>query len=158
MKKIISVALALLLVITSYSQPITSTEIDSLVERTMKVFNVPGIAVAIVKDDQVIHSKGYGVSSIATGKKTDENTLFAIASNSKAFTSAALGILVDEGKLTWNTKVIDIIPEFRLYNSYVTEDFNIKDLLTHRSGMGLGAGDLMMWPEFGIIYKTGYHT
>jgi len=147
MRKIILTTLALLLVFSAYSQPITSPEIDSLVERTMKVFNVPGIAVAIVKDDQVIHLKGYGVSSIATGKKTDENTLFAIASNSKAFTSAALGILVDEGKLTWNTKVIDIIPEFRLYNSYVTEDFNIKDLLTHRSGMGLGAGDLMMWPD-----------
>jgi CubicO group peptidase (beta-lactamase class C family) len=113
----------------------------------MQVFNVPGIAVAVVKDDQVIHSKGYGVSSMATGKKMDENTLFAIASNSKAFTAAALGILVDEGKLSWNTKVIDIIPEFRLYNSYVTEDFNIKDLLTHRSGMGLGAGDLMVWPD-----------
>ncbi len=149
--------LALLMVISAYSQPITSPEIDSLVNLTMKVFNVPGIAVAVVKDDKVIHMKGYGVSSIATGKKTDENTLFAIASNSKAFTSAALGILVDEGKLTWSTKVIDIIPEFRLYNAYVTEDFNIKDLLTHRSGMGLGAGDLMMWPDFGIIFKTGYH-
>ncbi len=147
MKKIISTTLVLLLVISAYSQPITSPQIDSLVNLTMKVFNVPGIAVAVVKDDKVIHLKGYGVSSIATGKKTDENTLFAIASNSKAFTTAALGILVDEGKLTWNTKVIDIIPEFRLYNSYVTEDFNIKDLLTHRSGLGLGAGDLMMWPD-----------
>jgi CubicO group peptidase (beta-lactamase class C family) len=147
MKSILSIMLALLMVISAYSQPITSPEIDSLVNLTMKVFNVPGIAVAVVKDDKVIHMKGYGVSSIATGKKTDENTLFAIASNSKAFTSAALGILIDEGKLTWNTRVIDIIPEFRLYNPYVTEDFNIKDLLTHRSGLGLGAGDLMMWPD-----------
>ena len=147
MKKFFLTTLVLLLVISVYSQPITSPQIDSLVNLTMKVFNVPGIAVAVVKDDMVIHLKGYGVSSIATGKKMDENTLFGIASNSKAFTSAALGILVDEGKLTWNTKVIDIIPEFRLYNSYVTEDFNIKDLLTHRSGLGLGAGDLMMWPD-----------
>jgi CubicO group peptidase (beta-lactamase class C family) len=107
----------------------------------------------VVKDDQVVHMKGYGVSSIATGKKTDENTLFAIASNSKAFTSAALGILVDEGKLKWDTKVIDIIPEFRLYNAYVTEDFNIKDLLSHRSGMGLGAGDLMLWPDSSSFTK-----
>ncbi len=147
MKKLLSAVLLLLLVISGYAQPIKSSEIDKLVEQTMQVFNVPGIAVAVVKDGQVIHSKGYGVSSIATGKKMDENTLFAIASNSKAFTSAALGILVDEGKISWNTKVIDIIPEFRLYNSYVTEDFNIKDLLTHRSGMGLGAGDLMVWPD-----------
>jgi CubicO group peptidase (beta-lactamase class C family) len=147
MKKIISLSLMLLVYITVYSQPLTSKEIDRITEQTMQAFNVPGIAVAVIKDDKVVHMKGYGVSSIATGKKMDENTLFGIASNSKAFTSAALGILIDEGKLTWETRVTDIIPEFRLYNSYVTEDFNIKDLLTHRSGMGLGAGDLMMWPD-----------
>jgi len=147
MKKLLSSAFFLLLFISAYSQPIKSSEIDRLVEHTMQAFNVPGISVAVIKDDQVIHAKGYGVSSIATGKKMDENTLFAIASNTKAFTSAALGILVDEGKITWNTKVTDIIPEFRLYNPYVTEDFNLKDLLTHRSGMGLGAGDLMIWPD-----------
>lgn len=113
----------------------------------MKTFDVPGIAVAIVKDDKVIHSKGYGVRSLKTMQKTDENTLFAIASNSKAFTAAALGILVDEGKLKWNDRVIDYIPEFRMYNPYVTEEFTIKDLLTHRSGLGLGAGDLMIWPD-----------
>ena len=72
MKKIILTTLVLLLVISVYSQPITSPQIDSLVNLTMKVFNVPGIAVAVVKDDKVIHLKGYGVSSIATGKKTDE--------------------------------------------------------------------------------------
>ncbi len=147
MKKTLTLSLMLFIFIAAWSQPLTTDQIDKLAEQTMKAFNVPGIAVAVVKDDRVIHMKGYGVSSITTGKKMDENTLFAIASNSKAFTSAALGILIDEGKLTWNTKVIDIIPEFRLYNSYVTEDFNIKDLLTHRSGMGLGAGDLMMWPD-----------
>lgn len=128
-------------------QPLSEKKIDRLTERVMQEFNVPGIAVAVVKDDRVVHLKGYGVRSIATGEKTDEHTLFAIASNTKAFTSAALGILVDEGKLRWDTKVTDIIPEFRLYNSYVTEDFMIKDLLTHRSGMGLGAGDLMSWPD-----------
>jgi len=147
MKRIISLLLMLTMCIISWSQPLKSENIDNLVIRTMETFNVPGIAVAVIKDDNVVHMKGYGVSSINTGKKTDENTLFAIASNSKAFTSAALGILIDEGKLTWETKVTDIIPEFRLYNSYVTEDFNIKDLLTHRSGMGLGAGDLMLWPD-----------
>jgi len=147
MKKLFSVSLLLLIIVSVYSQPLTSPQIDKLVEQTMQAFDVPGIAVAVVKDDKVIHMKGYGVRSIATGQKMDENTLFAIASNSKAFTAAALGILIDEGKLTWNTKVTDIIPEFRLYNPYVTEDFNIKDLLTHRSGMGLGAGDLMMWPD-----------
>ena len=127
-------------------QVISSHEIDSLVELTMKTFEVPGIAVAVVKDDQVIHMKGYGFRSLDTKQKVDENTLFAIASNSKAFTSAALAILVDEKKLKWNDKVIDYIPEFRLYDPYVTSEFTITDLLTHRSGLGLGAGDLMIWP------------
>ncbi len=132
---------------SSFAQQITSAEIDKLVERTMATFNVPGIAVAVVKDGKVIHSKGYGLRSLVTMQKTDENTLFAIASNSKAFTSAALGILVDDGKLKWSDRVIDYIPEFRMYNAYVTEEFTIKDLLTHRSGLGLGAGDLMVWPD-----------
>jgi CubicO group peptidase (beta-lactamase class C family) len=147
MKKIILLAIVTLTCSVLWSQPLTTKDIDRVVETTMQEFNVPGIAVAVVKDDEVIHMKGYGVASIATGSRTDENTLFGIASNSKAFTAAALAILVDEGKLAWETKVIDVIPEFRLYSSYVTEDFNIKDLLTHRSGMGLGAGDLMLWPD-----------
>jgi CubicO group peptidase (beta-lactamase class C family) len=129
------------------AQVITSAQIDSLTELTLKTFDVPGIAVAVVKDGKIIHAKGYGVRSLRTMQKVDENTLFGIASNSKAFTSAALGMLVDEGKLKWNDKVTDYIPEFKMYNPYVTEEFTIKDLLTHRSGLGLGAGDLMMFPD-----------
>ncbi len=127
-------------------QAITSTEVDALAERTLKAFDVPGIAVAIIKDGKVVHLKGYGLRSLGSPEKVDENTLFGIASNSKAFTAATLGILVDEGKLKWDDRVIDYIPEFRMYNAYVTEEFTIKDLLTHRSGLGLGAGDLMFWP------------
>jgi CubicO group peptidase (beta-lactamase class C family) len=130
-----------------FSQPLNSSQIDTLVERTLKAFDVPGIAVAVVKDGKVIHSKGYGIRSLNTKQRVDENTLFGIASNSKAFTSAALGILIDEGKLKWDDKVRDYIPEFKLYNPYVTEEFTIRDLLTHRSGMGLGAGDLMFFPD-----------
>jgi CubicO group peptidase (beta-lactamase class C family) len=128
-------------------QPLSSRSIDSLVERTLKTFDVPGIAVAIIKDGKVIHSKGYGVRSLNTGLPVDENTLFGIASNSKAFTTAALGILVDEGKLKWDDKVRQYIPEFRMYDPYVTEEFTVRDLLTHRSGLGLGAGDLMFFPD-----------
>lgn len=131
---------------SALAQAITSPEVDELVERTLKTFDVPGIAVSIVKDGKVIHSKGYGVRTLGSAEKIDENTLFGIASNSKAFTAATLGILVDEGKLKWDDKVIDYIPEFRMYSPYVTEEFTIKDLLTHRSGLGLGAGDLMFWP------------
>ena len=90
----------------------SSASIDSLVEKTLTTFDVPGIAVAVVKDGKIIHVKGYGVRSLNTKQKVDEHTLFGIASNSKAFTVAALGILIDEGKLDWNDKVADIIPEF----------------------------------------------
>lgn len=128
-------------------QPISSHQIDSVVELTMKTFDVPGIAVAVVKDGKIIHEKGYGVRSLNTMQKTDEHTLFGIASNSKAFTVASLGILVDEGKLKWDDRVTDYIPAFKLYAPYVTEDFTIRDLTTHRSGLGLGAGDLMIWPD-----------
>ena len=133
--------------LTTYAQVITSPQIDSLVEKTLHSFDVPGIAVAVVKDGKLIHAKGYGVRSLNTNQKVDENTLFGIASNSKAFTVAALGILIDEGKLKWDDKVNDYIPEFKLYDPYVTEAFTIRDLLTHRSGMGLGAGDLMIFPD-----------
>jgi CubicO group peptidase (beta-lactamase class C family) len=129
------------------TQPLTTGAIDSLVTRTLKTFDVPGIAVCIIKDGKVIHSKGYGVRSLDTRQPMDENTLFGIASNSKAFTTAALGMLVDEGKLNWDDKVRKYIPEFKLYDPYVTEEFTIRDLLCHRSGMGLGAGDLMFFPD-----------
>src|SRR6187399_838747 len=130
-----------------FSQQLSGSQIDSLTERAMKAFDVPGIAVAVIKDGKVIHSKGYGVRSLNSKEKVDENTLFGIASNSKLFTAAALGILVDEGKLKWDDKVSDYIPEFKLYDPYVTAEFTIKDLLTHRSGLGLGAGDLMFFPD-----------
>ncbi len=132
------------------AQALTSDQIDSVVNKTLTTFNVPGIAVGIVKDGKLIHAKGYGVRSIKNNLKVDENTLFGIASNSKAFTAAALGMLVDQGKITWDTKVTDIIPEFKLYDAYVTQEFTIRDLLTHRSGLGLGAGDLMIFPDSNV--------
>lgn len=150
MKKSLHVLLTtvfILYVVVLRSQPVSSAKIDSVANLVLKTFDVPGIAVAVVKDDKIIHAKGYGVRSLSNMKKVDAKTIFGIASNSKAFTVAALGMLVDEGKLTWETKVTDIIPEFRLYSPYVTEEFTVKDLLTHRSGLGLGAGDLMIWPD-----------
>ncbi len=128
-------------------QPLSSSAIDSLVERALRAFEVPGIAVCVIKDGKIIHSKGYGVRSLNTRQPMDENTLFGIASNSKAFTTAALGMLVDEGRLNWDDKVRKYIPEFRLFDPYVTEEFTVRDLLCHRSGLGLGAGDLMFFPD-----------
>jgi CubicO group peptidase (beta-lactamase class C family) len=127
--------------------PIKSLDIDRLVERTMAIYHVPGIAVAVVKDGKHVFAKGYGVREIGLPGKVDADTLFAIASNTKAFTTAALATLVDEGKLHWDDKVIDYLPEFRLYDAYVTREFTVRDLVTHRSGLGLGAGDLLFFPN-----------
>lgn len=136
------------------AQILSSNQIDSLVEKTLTTFNVPGIAVSVIKDGRIIHLKGYGVRSIKTNKKVDENTLFGVASNTKAFTAAAIGMLIDEKKITWDTKVTDVIPEFKMYDAYVTSEFTIRDLLTHRSGLGLGAGDLMIWPDSSTVTKN----
>jgi CubicO group peptidase (beta-lactamase class C family) len=133
--------------VIAQTQPISAKQIDSLTALVLKTFNVPGIAVGVVKNGKLIHSKGYGVSNLNTGKKVDENTLFGVASNSKAMTAAVLGQLVDEGKIKWDDRVTDYIPEFKMYDPYVTDAFTIRDLLTHRSGLGLGAGDLMMFPD-----------
>ncbi|MFH6771457.1 serine hydrolase [Gaetbulibacter aestuarii] len=132
---------------------VSSQDIDALVERALDSFAVAGVAVAVVKDGKIVHEKGYGMQSIESKKEVDEHTNFGIASNSKAFTTAALAILVEEGKLAWTDPVVKYIPEFTMYNPYVKENFNIQDLLTHRSGLGLGIGDLMMFPDgsdFGI--------
>ena len=139
--------LLLLFVFGSAFAQITSNEVDDLVDEAMNKFNVAGVAVGIVKDGKIIHAKGYGVKSVSTKENVDKNTNFAIASNSKAFTTTALAILVEEGKIGWHDKVVDHIPEFKMYNAYVTENFNIQDLLTHRSGLGLGVGDLMFFPD-----------
>ncbi len=158
MKKILySIVISILLFSTAncaVPQAITPAEIDKLVEKTMTTFDVPGIAVAIVKDGKMLFSKGYGVRSLKTGQPVDEHTLFGIASNTKAFTATALGMLIDEGKLRWDDKVVDYLPDFVLYDPYVTKDFTIRDLLTHRSGMGLGAGDLMIWPDGSDFTRT----
>ncbi|QXQ05380.1 serine hydrolase [Sphingosinicellaceae bacterium] len=122
------------------------TRIDAVVKRAMATFDVPGIAVAIVKDGKVVFAKGYGVRTAGQPAPVTPDTIFQIGSNTKAFTAAALAILVDEGKLKWDDKVIDHLPDFRMYDPYVTREFTIRDLLTHRSGLGLGAGDLMFVP------------
>lgn len=140
------ILLTALFSVYSFSQ-INTAKFDSLVTVSLNTFHVPGMAVAIIKDGKIIHSKGYGISSIKTNNKVDENTLFGIASNSKAFTCAAISILIEQKKINWDDKVIQYLPNFKMYNDYVTEEFTIRDLLTHRSGLGLGAGDLMLFPK-----------
>lgn len=129
------------------AMPIAAAAIDRTVARAIQSFKVPGMAVGIVKDRKVIYAKGYGVRELGKPAPVDIDTLFQIGSNTKAFTAAALAILVDEHKIRWDDKVIDYVPEFRLYDPYVTREFTLRDLLSHRSGLGTGAGDLMFYPN-----------
>ncbi len=121
-------------------------ELDAQVERVRKTFDVPGIAVAIVKDGQIVLERGYGVREIGKPEPVTATTPFAIASNTKAFTAASLSILADAGKLRMDDRVVDHLPGFRMSNDYVTGEMRIRDLLAHRSGLSLGAGDLLFWP------------
>lgn len=153
----VSIWLFLLLSVDSSAQ-VSTAKIDSLMNDAVTRLNVAGASIAVVKDGKVIHQKGYGLQSVETKLPVTELTNFQIASNSKAFTTAALSILVDEGKLKWDDRVITYIPEFRMYNEYVTENFNIVDLLTHRSGLGLGAGDLTFFPDGSNFTVTDLFT
>ncbi|PVW16236.1 serine hydrolase [Marixanthomonas spongiae] len=143
-----------LITLTGFSQALTPKQIDSLVLKTMETFNVPGMAVAVLKDGKVVSKKGYGLQSLKTKKPVNTVTMFGVASNTKAFTTAALAQLIDAGSLEWDTKVTDIIPEFKLYDPYVTSEFTVRDLVTHRSGLGLGAGDLMVFPANNTTSKA----
>jgi CubicO group peptidase (beta-lactamase class C family) len=104
------------------------------------------MAIAIVKDDKVVSPKGYGARELGKPDKVDENTVFAIASNSKAFTTASLAMLVDEKKLSWDDKVSKYLPDFQLYDPWVTSELTIRDLVTHRVGLDTFSGDLL-WYE-----------
>lgn len=121
-------------------------DFDNYVQRVLRTFEVPGISLAVVKDGKVLLAKGYGTKGINGTERVDEHTLFPIASNSKAFTASALAILVEEGKIKWDTPVIDYLPWFRLGDAYTTAQMTVKDLLVHRSGIGAYAGDLLQFP------------
>ena len=126
-------------------------QLDAFIAKAQREWPVPGLAVAIVKDGETVLAKGYGFRELGGSDPVDEHTLFAIASNTKAFTAAALAILVEEGKLGWDDPVRDHLPYFQLYDPYVSQEMRIRDLLSHRSGLGTFSGDLL-W------YGTGYSS
>jgi CubicO group peptidase (beta-lactamase class C family) len=124
--------------------------LDDYIAQAVEDFELPGLAIAIIKDDSVVMMKGYGVKNTDTNEPMTSSALFNIASCSKAFTAACLAHLVEQGKLSWKDKVIDWVPEFQLADPYITSHMNILDLLSHRSGISTFTGDLL-W--FGTDYS-----
>ena len=118
----------------TYSEKLN--ELDTYIQNGIELWNPPGLAVTVVKDGEIIFTKGYGVTTIGTNKAVDENTLFGCMSTTKAFVAAGLAMLVDDGKLNWDDKVINYLPEFQLKDPYLTREITIRDLLTHRTGLG----------------------
>ncbi len=135
-------------------------DFDAYLAAALDSFATPGAAIAVVKDGRVVHAKGYGLRRLGQSTPVDAHTLCQIASNTKAFTTAALAMLVDEGKLAWNDPVTKHIPWFQLSDPYVTRELTVRDLLVHRSGLGLGAGDLLWYhadyPRDSILHRIRY--
>ncbi|NIM48777.1 MAG: serine hydrolase, partial [Gemmatimonadales bacterium] len=141
------VALALTVASRAAGQEAPLRGLDAYVERAMRDWGVPGLAIAVVKDDSVVYAKGYGARAVGADERVDAETVFGIMSMTKAFTATAMGMLVDEGKVRWDDPVTDYLPGFRVYNEWVTREVTIRDLLSHR--MGVARGDFL-W------FGTGY--
>ena len=121
-------------------------DFDAYVSKVLATFQVPGVAVAIVQDGKVVLAKGFGIKRLGDPAPVDAFTRFGIASNTKAFTATALAMLVERGKVEWDAPVTRYLPNFAMYDPFVTREITVRDLLVHRSGLGLGAGDLLWWP------------
>jgi len=125
------------------AQPGPLRGLDGYVERAMREWEVPGVAIAVVKNDSVVFARGYGVREIGRPARVDEHTLFAVASTTKAMTAAALGMMVDAKRVRWDDPVVRHFPALQLHDAYATRELTVRDLLTHRSG--LPRGDLLWW-------------
>lgn len=129
----------------SWASPVDAAR--QAAQQSLDAFNIPGLAVLVVQDGKVLLAEGFGVRDIGNNQPVTADTVFGIASNTKAFTTAALARLVSEAKLDWDDPVIHYIPEFRLHDPQRSAEITIRDLVSHRTGLGLGAGDLMIWPN-----------
>ncbi len=140
----------LLLALPFFATAAPPKNFDARVEAVMKASEVPGAAIAIVENGKVTLARGYGVRKLGAAEAVGADTLFQIGSTTKAFTATALALLVEEGKIRWDDRVIDHLPGFRMYDPWVTREITVRDLLVHRSGLGRGQGDLMFVPSTGI--------
>jgi len=143
---ILTIITTFLLQFASAQQPVfISDSIDTYIEREMQRWNIPAVSVAIVKDGKIILEKGYGVIDMTTGKKTDEHSLFMVASNSKAFTGTALSLLDYQKRISLNDKVTKYLPYFSLYDPCMAEMATVEDLMCHRLGFETFQGDFLNW-------------
>ncbi|HBN54030.1 MAG TPA: penicillin-binding protein [Stenotrophomonas sp.] len=120
---------------------------DKAVQQAFEHYRLPGIAVGVIEDGKVVRTITRGERVAGEGVPINADTLFKIASNTKAMTAAVLARLVQAGRLRWDDPVTKYLPSFRMYDPWVTRNMQVRDLLIHNSGLGLGAGDLMLWPE-----------
>ena len=151
-----SVRLLALSLLASVATPVWAeppASIGENVEALRLKIGAPGVSIAIVEDGKTTLARGWGVRKLGDPAKVDSATLFQTGSTGKAMTAAALAILVDEGKIGWDDPVIKHIPWFRMYDAWVTREMTVRDLLVHRSGLGLGQGDLMFVPRTNLTRK-----
>ncbi|MFT4249373.1 MAG: serine hydrolase domain-containing protein, partial [Pseudomonas sp.] len=145
--RILSLALGLLGLSPAIAAPVARAQIDAAFDYVFSHYRLPGLALGVIEDGQVVYMRTAGERVAGGGQPIDADTLFKIASNSKAMTTGVLARLVDQGRLAWDDPVIKYLPRFRMYDPWVTRNLQVRDLLVHNSGLGLGAGDLMLWPE-----------
>lgn len=145
MKTSVLAALALCLSSAAWADP--PANFAQRVEEIRNQVGVPGMSVTIVENGQVTFAQGFGARRLGTNERVDADTIFQLGSVGKAFTVAALAVLVDRGEISWDDPVTDHIPYFQMYDPWVTREMTVRDLLVHRSGLGLGAGDLMFVPR-----------
>jgi CubicO group peptidase (beta-lactamase class C family) len=148
-------------------------KLDAYLEKSRREWHVPGLAVAVVKDDSTVFARGYGVCEYGMPGRVDGNTLFNVASITKGFTASAMAMLVDEGKIGWDDPVQRYLPDFALYDPWVSREIRVRDLLCHRSGFRTFSGDLVWFetsyppeevlrrvrylkPAYGFRYRYGY--
>jgi len=141
----IFIILFLIVPYCSFSQQNDSASLDQFIAKQVDDYKIPGLAIGIIKDHKVIFKNGYGQTSNIKGLPVNTQTVFPISSCTKAFTAAALGILVDQGKINWDDKVIKYLPDFKLSDPWITKELTITDLLSHRSGLKTFDGDLLWY-------------
>ena len=146
MRQIFLLSFSIFFITNTFSQTKEQLDIlDKYYQKSLDEWHIPGMAIAITTGDSIIFSKGYGYANLEKKTKVDGNTLFAIASNSKAFTATSIAKMVEQGKLRWNDKVIDFLPYYRMYDEYTTLQTTVEDLMTHKNGLKTFSGDLLWY-------------